>query len=140
MLISQNGLSLIEDVCANQQYPLASHHFLVTAKWQVQVQNTQRQLLKPTYDLTPLQSFEKCNHFSALFEQHMSQAETVDYDCESANNLCDRMTAAFHEVAHTCLSPLYCKPREPWISISTLLLIKDRVIARQQNDAVAENS
>ena len=54
MLISQNALGLVEDVCANQQYPLASHHCLVTAKLQVQVQNTQRRLLKPTYDLMPL--------------------------------------------------------------------------------------
>ena len=54
------------------------------------------------------------------------------------NNLCDRMTAAFHEVAHTCLSPLDCKPKKPWISISTLQLVKDRVVARQQGDAVAE--
>ena len=99
MLISQNAVSLVEDVCANQQYPLASHHFLVTAKLQVQVQNTQRWLWKPTYDLTPLKSFEKCNHFSALFEQHMSQAETVDCDCESANNLCDRMTAAIRSIS-----------------------------------------
>ena len=68
----------------------------------------------------------------------MSQAETVDCDCESANNLCDRMTAAFHEVAHTCLSPLDCKPKKTWITISTLQLIKDRFVAKLQGDAVAE--
>ena len=68
----------------------------------------------------------------------MSQIEIIDCDCESANNLWDRITAAFHEIVHIYLSPLECKPKKSWINISTLQLIKDRLVARQQGDIVVE--
>ena len=54
------------------------------------------------------------------------------------SGLCDGMTAAFHDVAETCLPKVEVKARRPWITNETLTVISRRNEARQHGNFALE--
>ena len=124
MMISYDDLDVVTDVRSHLQIPLASHHFLVTVALQVQIGHAVQ------HDAPSKK--EVANKFAVLLDEHMQhQMGSVDDGSIVANDLCNFMTAAFHDVAHTCLPSLKCKPQRPWISNATLQIIARRHEARQ---------
>ena len=70
---------------------------------------------------TALGTVEVVNMFAILQDEHMQhQMGSVEDGSIIANDLCNFMTAAIHEVAHTCLPSLTCKPQRLWISNAIL--------------------
>ena len=104
---SKHGPSAPDDAVSK----LASHHFLVTIALQVQIGHAVRHdAPSKKRDFTALGTVEVANKFAVLLDEHMQhQMRSVDDGSTVSNDLCNFMTATFHDVAHTCLPSLRCK-------------------------------
>ena len=86
------------------QIPLASHHFPVIVAWQIQMGHAVRRDFSKNLDSTALGTVEVANKFAVLLDEHVQhQLGSAADDTIIADDLCNCMTAVFHDVARTCL-------------------------------------
>ena len=140
LLCVQTNLWRVRQVRSDRREALASHHFLVEAVINVQVDE---------HDDRPERPPEKCirHDLEALTHQPVAVAfaqkfrQLTDRDCSSSSSvddlavsLCDSM----HAAAESSLPARKAEPKRPWIRDGTLALIAARNAAREDRERALE--
>ena len=87
-------------------------------------------------DYKSLQSKEVCSNFTGDF---IAKMQHCPYE-ENINMLMMRMNDAIHFAKQKNIPAIEVMPKKPWISMTTLRLIEERIYYRSENDAIMEKA
>ena len=130
ILVSAEWKDSVQRVWSDRTAALASHHFLVQAELQVEIQKATPSAPPTRRDISALREPALANSFNELFTEHMvSHCSGEDV---SAHQLNEKMISAFRDAADRCLPEAALRPKRPWISEQTLAIIRERNDARSR--------
>ena len=138
LLCEVGWLHVVEALCVDRYAALASHHFLLEASLKSSVPISKKPRDTRTPSLLALEDPIVSNRFAALVADFMQDLDdnsgtTVNLDQQNA-----RMADAFTQAANSCLPQRDRQTSRPWISETTLGLIRRRQVARSHGDSVQE--
>ena len=124
---------VVERVWSDRSMPLASHHFPVFAHLQISVSKDERTNASHNhFSCAALLDPLAANRFADLFDKCMEDSSFSGSEDLNLKYAC--MVDAFKTAEAETLTKRTVKPRKPWISSMTLVLIEQRQICRQSGN------
>ena len=136
VLCALGDLPEVEYVKSDCSEPLASHHFVVIAQLEAEVNRADTQSRSRRFDRNALRDAAVAQGFAERFTCHL--VENSSGDTTSVNDFSSSITKAFVFAEETTLPEITSKRRKPWISDNTLQLIDERKHARAQGNTETE--
>ena len=108
--------------------PLASHHFLLEAVLEIQVERNSPKTKNNWHDVSALQDPSTSKEFAEVFNKHMEIIPQINENRvkDNVDQLCEKMVTCFQQTASEVLPKQVLQRKQPWISANTLQLLQRR--------------
>ena len=134
-LVEQRWAHKVTDIASQRCLALPTHHFLVLCRLDVTIEKQPRRKAATRGDVSELNNFQTATSFSKrVVEITRGQLQHAGADGISADQFNDPMTRALRQASDEQLPVTTTAPKHPWVSPQTLVLVEQRLQARQQGD------
>ena len=126
-------LQHVLDITSHREAVISSHHFLVSCSLNISIPKKANKSLTRKLDIACLRDKHTATLYAQAFASRISSYD-IDDNQISLDDLNNKLETSFHEAAFNTLRSTEFKAKRPWISVSTLQLIKRRHEARSIGD------